>query len=62
MFKSNLYYLNDPNITHYLFVRHSLPVVTLYTNLGDSAVEHGLNETEVKATVENIFTKLYGIK
>ncbi|XP_023342990.1 long-chain-fatty-acid--CoA ligase 4 [Eurytemora carolleeae] len=28
--------------------RHSLPVVTLYTNLGDSAIEHGLNETEAQ--------------
>ena len=57
MFKSIEYYLNDPKITHYLFVRHSLPVVTLYTNLGDSAIEHGLNETEVKSTVENIFMR-----
>jgi long-chain acyl-CoA synthetase len=31
--------------------RHSLPVVTLYTNLGDSAIEHGLNETEVETVI-----------
>lgn len=31
--------------------RNSLPVVTLYTNLGESAVEHGINETEVQTVI-----------
>jgi len=31
--------------------KHSLPVVTLYTNLGDEAVEHGIVQTEVDTVI-----------
>ena len=30
-----------------LIFRNSFPVVTLYTNLGDEAIAHGINQTEV---------------
>ena len=29
----------------------SIPVVTLYTNLGEDAVTHGINETEVDTVI-----------
>ena len=35
--------------------KHAFPVCTLYTNLGDDAVVHGLNQTQVK-------TKLFWLK
>merc|ERR1719312_1568760 len=31
--------------------KQSFPVVTLYTNLGDEAIAHGLNETEVETVI-----------
>jgi len=31
--------------------RHSFPVVTLYTNLGDEAIAHGINQTEVETVI-----------
>ena len=31
--------------------KQSFPVVTLYTNLGEEAIAHGLNETEVEIVV-----------
>lgn len=31
--------------------KQSLPVVTLYTNLGEDAVKHGLKETEVETVI-----------
>ena len=31
--------------------KHSVPVVTLYTNLGDDAIAHGINETEVETVI-----------
>jgi len=38
-------------ITAQACFRNSLPVVTLYTNLGEAAVEHGINETEVQTVI-----------
>jgi len=38
-------------ITAQACFRHSFPVVTLYTNLGESAVEHGINQTEVETVI-----------
>ena len=32
--------------------KQSFPVVTLYTNLGDEAVQHGIVETEVSFKLE----------
>jgi len=31
--------------------RNSFPVVTLYTNLGDEAIAHGINQTEVETVI-----------
>ena len=31
--------------------KQSFPLVTLYTNLGEDAVAHGLNETKVETVV-----------
>ena len=31
--------------------KQSFPVVTLYTNLGEDAIAHGLNETEVETVI-----------
>ena len=31
--------------------KQSIPVVTLYTNLGEDAIAHGLNETEVDTVI-----------
>ena len=31
--------------------KQSFPVVTLYTNLGEEAIAHGLNETEVETVI-----------
>jgi len=38
-------------ITAQACFRNSLPVVTLYTNLGDEAIEHGINQTEVEVVI-----------
>jgi len=38
-------------ITAQACFRHSFPVVTLYTNLGEAAVEHGINQTEVETVI-----------
>jgi len=38
-------------ITAQACFRHSFPVVTLYTNLGEEAVEHGINQTEVETVI-----------
>jgi len=38
-------------ITAQACFRNSLPVVTLYTNLGEEAVQHGVNETEVETII-----------
>jgi long-chain acyl-CoA synthetase len=31
--------------------KQSFPIVTLYTNLGEDAIAHGLNETEVETVI-----------
>jgi len=38
-------------ITAQACFKHSLPVVTLYTNLGDEAVQHGIVQTEVDTVI-----------
>jgi len=38
-------------ITAQACFRNSLPLVTLYTNLGESAVEHGINQTEAEVVI-----------
>ena len=32
-------------------MRQSMPIVTLYANLGEDALVHGINETEVKCVI-----------
>jgi len=38
-------------ITAQASFRNSFPVVTLYTNLGDEAIAHGINQTEVETVI-----------
>merc|ERR1719495_738216 len=50
-------------ITAQACFKHSLPVVTLYTNLGDDAVQHGIVQTEVDTVITSheLLPKFRGI-
>ena len=39
--------------------KQTFPLVTLYANLGDDAIVHGVNETEVSFFCENYFQKFF---
>ena len=39
--------------------KQTFPLVTLYANLGDDAIVHGVNETEVSFFFVKIISKIY---
>lgn len=54
-FLSKIFQVNQPNLNLYNFIilqyLYLISVVTIYATLGDEAIAHGINETEVTTVI-----------